>query len=85
MTGSAALHQSVRARMVQSRKEVDDFGIIQTYGLSVICSCSSDETPLLCVEDISTNPLFVERLEKCLSENDVCPYHVFDIIEDFIA
>ena len=71
---------------VESEIESDEFGKVRTYGIEIRICANNESNPahLLLISDISTDREKVQRLAELMTELQIHPVHVGNVIEDFL-
>ena len=67
---------------IKSVREIDDAGLITTYG--IMYSDKTSGVEYVC-EDISSNEDFVNSMVDCFTRNSVSPIQMKEIICDYIC
>lgn len=81
------LKYKIKYRLTSMKKSIDEWGIIDVFGITVFQEGYEDsEEEHLCssIEDISSNEEFVRKIFDIISLHTVLPIHMRDIVEDLI-
>jgi len=66
--------------LAKNKINSEDFGTAVVYGISII-----DKKKVTAVEDISDDFRFVNYLFDLIVEEELCPKHLYDVVEDFLS
>ena len=82
------LQTNIIYEMTTCKKEIEDVGVVQVYGINVYQeggdNLYADEN--VCkIEDISSKYEEVAHLMNLLAENHVMPVHILDVVSDYVA
>ncbi len=69
-------------KLIKSSVFIEEYGYTAVYGIRIY---NEDGSEFSSVEDISDDFESVDRLCRLMCNENICPVHLIDIVEDFIS